>query len=281
MAKSVDLMSQKWLDLIFEGRNQNYGAYVLRRQSSKRHLFAFVLSMTLVVAGVFLAIMVKKVNDTNTGNNYDDALVMTKVDLTPPPPDEVIEHRVVAPPTVELAKTISYQAPKIEKDVLVSKEQEMKSMDEVVKAKDAIISIIDNKDGRTDDFGVDPADLIKHKVIIQDTEPVVDETIYTIAIVEQAPSFPGGESAMYEWLSKNINYPVIAQENNIQGRVVMQFVVGRNGEIEEVEILRGVDSSLDQEALRVIKAMPRWIPGKQGGNAVKVRYTLPVQFKLQ
>lgn len=281
MAKSVDLMSQKWVDLIFEGRNQNYGAYVLRRQSSKRHLFAFVLSMILVVAGIFSAIMVKKVNDTNTGNYYDDTLVMTEVDLTPPPPpDEVIEHRVVVPPPVELAKTISYQAPKIEKDELVTKEQEMKSMEEVVK-DDALISIIDNEEGRTDGFGVDPADLIEHKVIIQDTEPVMDETIYTIAIVEQVPSFPGGESAMYEWLSKNINYPVIAQENNIQGRVVMQFVVGRNGEIEDVVVLRGVDSSLDKEALRVIKAMPRWIPGKQGGNAVKVKYTLPVQFKLQ
>ena len=110
-------------------------------------------------------------------------------------------------------------------------------------------------------------------------EEVVEEKVFEI--VEQPPSFPGGEAAMYEWLSKNINYPVIAQENNIQGRVTCQFVVGRNGEIEDVKVVRGVDASLDKEAIRVIRSMPKWIPRKQGGNAVKVRYTLPVQFKLQ
>lgn len=98
--------------------------------------------------------------------------------------------------------------------------------------------------------------------------------------VEQPPSFPGGESAMYDWLSKNINYPVIAQENNIQGRVTCRFIVERNGEIEDVKVVRGVDPSLDREAVRVIKSMPNWISGRQGGNAVRVRYTLPIQFRL-
>lgn len=97
--------------------------------------------------------------------------------------------------------------------------------------------------------------------------------------VEQPPSFRGGESAMYEWLSKNINYPVIAQENNIQGRVTCRFIVEQNGEIEDIEVVRGVDPSLDREAVRVIKSMPKWIPGRQGGNAVRVRCTLPIQFR--
>ena len=86
---------------------------------------------------------------------------------------------------------------------------------------------------------------------------------------------------MYEWLRKNINYPVIAQENNIQGKVTLQFVVDKNGDIVDIIIARGVDPSLDKEAVRVVKSMPKWIPGKQGGNSVKVRFTLPVQFRLQ
>lgn len=279
MAKNIDLTSQKWLDLIFEGRNHSYGAYVLRQQSSKRHLIAFVFSLTIVTVGILSALMVKKVNDTIERNRIIDVVTVGEYNIPPPPPpEEIIEHRVEVPPPVELAKTISYQVPKIEKDELVNDEQEMKSVDQVIDAKDAIISIIDNEKGRTDGFGVDPADLTEHTVIIG--KPVADETIYNNAIVEQSPSFPGGESAMYEWLRKNINYPVIAQENNIQGKVTLQFVVDKNGDIVDIIIARGVDPSLDKEAVRVVKSMPKWIPGKQGGNSVKVRFTLPVQFRL-
>lgn len=279
MAQDINLTSQKWLDLIFEGRNKSYGAYTLRQQSSKRHLIAFVFSMLITVSIVVAVLAVKKANDTIAKSKITDVVTINKYDLTPPPPEELVVHQPVAPPPVELAKTISYVIPRIEKDELVRDDQEIKTVEEVLSEKDAIISIVDNLEGRTDGLGVDPKDLIEHQVIVG--KPVEEETIYNLGIVEQSPSFPGGESAMYEWLSKNINYPVIAQENNIQGRVTLQFVVGRNGEIIDIVVVRGVDSSLDKEAVRVVKAMPAWIPGRQGGNTVKVRYTLPVQFRLQ
>ena len=96
------------------------------------------------------------------------------------------------------------------------------------------------------------------------------------------PEFPGGQQALFKFLSENVKYPVIAQENGIQGRVICQFVVNRDGSIVDVEVVRSAgDASLDKEAVRVIKSMPKWKPGKQRGKAVRVKYTLPVNFKLQ
>lgn len=279
MAKNIDLTSQKWLDLIFEGRNHSYGAYVLRQQSSKRHLISFVFSMAFVVVIVFTAITVKKVNDTILRDKHEDSVVLTSIDLTPPPPpEEIVEHRVEAPPLIEMAKTIQFTVPKIEKDELVKEANEIKSVDEVLENSTAIVANVDNLEGRDDGLGILPDALKEHKVIVAAVE---DNKTYDLGLIEQNPSFPGGEAAMYEWLSKNINYPVIAQENNIQGKVTLQFVVDKNGDIVDIIIARGVDPSLDKEAVRVVKSMPRWIPGKQGGNSVKVRFTLPVQFRLQ
>ena len=99
--------------------------------------------------------------------------------------------------------------------------------------------------------------------------------------MEQPPSFPGGNAALMSWLSSNIHYPPVAEENGIQGRVVVSFVVEPDGSITNVQVVRGVDPSLDKEAVRVTKAMPKWQPGKQNGQAVRVKYNLPVTFKLQ
>ena len=109
-------------------------------------------------------------------------------------------------------------------------------------------------------------------------EEVTDEIF---VVVENQPEFPGGNTAMMKFLSENIRYPVIAQENGIQGRVICNFVVERDGSITDVQVVRGVDPSLDREAMRVINEMPRWKPGKQRGQAVRVRFTLPVVFRLQ
>ncbi|QRX63223.1 energy transducer TonB [Dysgonomonadaceae bacterium zrk40] len=107
----------------------------------------------------------------------------------------------------------------------------------------------------------------------------VTEEIFVV--VEDQPLFPGGNAAMMKFLSDNIKYPVIAQENNIQGRVICNFVVEKDGSITDVQVVRGVDPTLDREAVRVIQQMPRWKPGKQRGQAVRVRFTLPVVFRLQ
>ncbi|MCD8166084.1 MAG: energy transducer TonB [Bacteroides sp.] len=115
-------------------------------------------------------------------------------------------------------------------------------------------------------------------VEIEEEEPEEEEIFQ---VVEQMPEFPGGMAALMTWLSKNIKYPTIAQENGTQGRVIVQFVVNRDGTIVDPVVAKGVDPYLDKEALRVITAMPKWSPGMQRGKAVRVKFTLPVQFKLQ
>lgn len=100
-------------------------------------------------------------------------------------------------------------------------------------------------------------------------------------IVEEMPEFPGGSEALQKYLAQSVRYPVIAQENGIQGRVYIQFVINQNGEVTNATILRGVDPSLDREALRVVEAMPKWKPGKQRNRPVRVSYTVPINFVLQ
>jgi len=111
--------------------------------------------------------------------------------------------------------------------------------------------------------------------------PIEEEDNVVFQVVETMPSFPGGDASLFKFLGDNVKYPVIAQENGIQGRVICQFVVNKDGSIVDVEVVRPVDPSLDKEAIRVIKSMPKWSPGKQRGKSVRVKYTLPVNFKLQ
>jgi len=108
-----------------------------------------------------------------------------------------------------------------------------------------------------------------------------EEDNVVFQVVETMPAFPGGDANLFKFLGENVKYPVIAQENGIQGRVICQFVVNKDGSIVDVEVVRPVDPSLDKEAIRVIKSMPKWSPGKQRGKSVRVKYTLPVNFKLQ
>ncbi|MDR1357239.1 MAG: energy transducer TonB [Tannerellaceae bacterium] len=114
---------------------------------------------------------------------------------------------------------------------------------------------------------------------IQEEEEESAQQIFTV--VEEMPAFPGGETELLKFINGAIRYPVIAQENGIQGRVTCAFVVNRDGAVVDAEIMRGVDPSLDKEALRVINTMPKWSPGKQRGKPVRVRYIIPVTFRLQ
>ncbi len=103
---------------------------------------------------------------------------------------------------------------------------------------------------------------------------------YYLSVIEEKPEFPGGEAAAFQWIANNIKYPEIAKENNIQGKVFVQFVIGKDGKVTDVQVVRGVDPSLDKEAVRVIQSMPAWKPGKQRNKPVKVSFQLPINFKL-
>ncbi len=146
-----------------------------------------------------------------------------------------------------------------------------------------VLNVVED-DVETAEIIIDTEDDKDKQVVIQaPVQAAVEEedTEVVFMVVESMPSFPGGDAALFKYLSENIKYPVIAQESGIQGRVICQFVVNRDGSIVDIEVVRGVDRSLDQEAKRVIASMPKWSPGKQRGKAVRVKYTLPVNFRLQ
>ena len=127
---------------------------------------------------------------------------------------------------------------------------------------------------------VDQTEVIEEYVPVEvEEEEVVEAEVFTI--VEEMPAYPGGDAKLYEYLGKNIKYPQIARESGIQGRVFVNFVVEPDGSVSNVKVMRGIGGGCDEEAVRVIKTMPKWKPGKQRGKAVRVTYTIPVVFKLQ
>ena len=152
----------------------------------------------------------------------------------------------------------------------------MRTQEELNENRTLQISIADNLNGSTASDAVSLEDLTIRRDIMQEDEPNK-----RFEHVEQMPQFPGGEAELMKYISNNIKYPPIAAENGIEGRVVVRFVVEKNGKVSDINILRSVDPSLDKEAARVIRSMPTWIPGMQNGRNVAVYYTLPVLFKLQ
>ena len=147
-----------------------------------------------------------------------------------------------------------------------------------------VLEIMDN-DSKVEESTIQASDdtqaavEVKYTPVEVEEEEVEEEQIFQI--VEEAASFPGGIGECMKWLGKNIKYPTISQENGVQGRVIVQFVVNRDGTIVDAKVVRGVDPYLDKEALRVVNQMPKWSPGKQRGKAVRCQFTLPVQFRLQ
>lgn len=274
----IDLISSDWVDLVFEGRNKAYGAYRLRKSTTKRNILAMVAVVILLVVA-FIILTVKNFVDEQRAK-----VAMTQVaELTnydqPKKKAEVKQKKVEVEPerVVERVKSsIKFTAPVIKKDEEVKPDEELKTQDELMSTKTAI--------GTFDVKGNDDAngEILKAKEVIAEPEPPKhEEENKVFDIVEQQPMFPGGPAALMKYLSEHTKYPVVAQENGVQGRVTVQFVVEKDGSISDVHVLRGVDPSLDKEAVRVVKSMPRWTPGKQNGITVRVNYRVPVLFRLQ
>ena len=270
MAK-IDLTSQEWCDLIFEGRNKDYGAYKMRARAARRLNFSVVLVIVIAAVGFSIPRLITMVTPEKK-EVMTEVTTLSQLEEPEVKQEEVQKVQPVAPPPPALKSSIKFTAPVIKKDEEVADEDQMKSQEELTESK-VTISIADVQ-GTDEEGGVLVEDL---KQVV--TEAPVEEEVFDM--VEQAPQFPGGPAELMAWLGKNIRYPVIAQENGIQGRVICQFVVGSDGSVRDVKVMRGVDPSLDKEAVRVIQSMPKWIPGRQNGKAVSVRYTLPVTFRLQ
>lgn len=271
MAK-IDLTSQEWCQLIFEGKNQAYGAYRMRANSPKRHNVAMLLVLIIAIVGFSIPALIKMATPEQK-EEMVEVTTLSKLEEPVVKQKEMQRVEPVAPPPPALKSSIKFTAPVIKKDEEVSEDNEIKSQDELTNAKGSI-SIADVK-GNDEVNGKDIADL---KQVVTQAEPEPEKVF---DMVEQMPTFPGGQAELMSYLGKNIKYPTIAQENGTQGRVIIQFVVERDGSITDVRVARGVDPYLDKEAVRVVQHMPKWIPGKQNGKAVRVKFTVPVMFRLQ
>ena len=282
MAK-IDLYDPKWVDMVFAGKNKEYGAYKLRKGTSGRNIKALlILVIAAALVGGFLAWKVIEQKQAEEQQAYMDAMELAKLQQQAKKEEkkkEPVKPKIEPKKEIPVAReTQKFTAPVIKKDELVKEENQVKQMD---KLDDKVAIGSEDKEGVKDRT----VEAVRSEIAVAapppPPAPKPEVATKVFDVVEEMPSFPGGNGALMSYLSSNVKYPVVAQENGVQGRVIVSFVVERDGSISDVKVARSVDPSLDREAQRVVKSMPRWTPGKQNGQTVRVKYTVPVVFRLQ
>ncbi len=287
MAKDVDLSSKEWTDVIFEGKNKDFGAYELRRQSDKRHnravLFVLIGLILVLIGGYFWGMYSdyrREQRELELQAQLEQQLAAIAEAEAQEPEEEIEEvPQAVEEPQREEALPEEILNTIKDTEIAIAADEEVT---EDITSKDDVAESTAAAGATTFDQGTDDLNVVrghKEEIIVEEKHEPVKEEIFTA--VEQMPQFPGGEAELLKWISNHIKYPTMAAENNIQGRVVVKFVVQKDGKVGEVVVLRGNDPDLDKEAVRVVKALPVFIPGKMNGQAVSVWYTVPINFKLQ
>jgi protein TonB len=244
-------------EMVFKGRNQAYGAYVLRKKYKKHVTISMIIALILLIGGVaypVIASYIYKKNIIKEEKSVEtEILNAPKEDLPPPPPP---------PPPEAMAEKVKFTVPKVVEDTV---ESGLATQDDL------------STKGNTE---APPEEEIKieevKEQVIQQEAP---KEIFTV--VEEQPGYPGGDEARIKFLQDNIKYPEEAKELGVSGKVFVTFVVEVDGSITDVRVLRGIGAGCDEEAIRVVKSMPRWVPGKQRGQPVRVQFNLPIKFTLQ
>jgi periplasmic protein TonB len=263
------------LDIIFEGRNKSYGAYALRNSYDQNMRKALIISSLLILSAFLAPVIFAKIAGTKPAEE-ETSVVVTLMDK----PD--LEEKIVAQPKqkVEAAKpappkaTTSFIPPKVVANN-VPETGEMPPVDVTTEIGATTTKGTDLVSIQT----VEPSNIVPPANPI--IEPVPMEKENPVLVVEQQAEFQDGIQSLYKWLGNNIKYPAICRENGIKGKVVVRFIVEKDGSINQPKVMRSAHPSLDEEALRVIRMMPRWKPGKQQGRAVRSYFALPVKFELQ
>jgi protein TonB len=274
LSKEIKLDSQAWCEMVFEGKNKNYGAYEIRTSSSQRHIRAFMLVLAAAVVALTMPSVILKVRDTFSPDTTLGG-VEVPIELKKFKEDEKIEPLVKNPevvePALEKKNTIKYVAPVITDASQITDENAMQSVD-VVLADKSQVSVATVTDGTDSPLSRD---------VNTTVEAITDDVAPEIHYVTDQPAlFKGGISDMYAYISKNLRYPPIAVDNEVFGTAVVRFVVNADGSISNVEILKGFDRACDNEAMRVIKSMPAWQAGRVNGHPVRSYFTIPIKFIL-
>jgi periplasmic protein TonB len=260
-------------DIVFSGRNKAYGAYLLRKLYNS-HLSKAAIVATLLFALFISLPLISKMIGGDEEVVVEDR-VITEVDLAPPPPLEENTPPPPPPPDIPppppVRASVKYVPPVVKRDEEVREEEEIpdqKVLEEIDAGKETVKG--------TPDAPMDLGEIDGTSDVVAE---VVEEKPYEY--VEQMPTFPGGELEMQKYIAKNIRYPAAASRAGVEGLVVVSFVVSKTGEISEVKVLKGLGAGTDEEAMRVVKSMPKWNPGKQNGRAVPVRFTVPVRYTIK
>lgn len=266
------------LDIIFADRNKAYGAYQLRRSYQQYLVRAVLYGVVLIVLFLLLPFIMNVVSGVFAKG---DKPIDVVAELGPPPDIDPNQPPPPPPPPVETPppptrSTVKFVPPIVKKDEEVQEE----------KQQDIEKILEDDKDvGKEDKKGNDEAppsiDENPSELAVVEAPKVVEEKTYEMFDIQKAPSFPGGEQELLKFLNQNIKYPPLARENNIQGVVALTFVVNKDGSVSDVNIVKDIGGGCGKEAVRVVNSMPKWSPGEANGHPVKVRFTLPVRFRLE
>jgi protein TonB len=266
------ILKSDYLDILFEGRNKAYGSYDLRRRYPERMKKSGLVILTIAAVGLGYQVFAGRVKKAAPPPPPPVEVTMTEPppidDKQPPPPPPPSEP----PPPVK--PTVAFTPPEIKKDEEI---REDKQMVEQTELKDASAGLTTQAG---DINGIDPGIVDKPGTgtgIVEAAPPPPE----IFKVVEQMPEFPGGEEALYRFLQDNVQYPQKATNAQQQGTVNVKFVVNEDGSITQVEVARPIGYDMDEEAIRVVKKMPKWKPGKQNGKAVKVYFRVPIKFVLQ
>ena len=280
MAKDVDLSSKEWRDIVFEGKNKEFGAYQLRKESDARHnkaMIVIVIVIAILFALAFLVNTVIKAAEARPEDTIEQSMAVMEVAEEPVDEPEEELQRVEEQKVEEVIKEDLLNTAKATEIAIVKDDEvtdELQSQDELKEDDRAIGKV--NEDRGVDDI----INAQEHKDVVVVEEKTEPDEDYVFDAVEQNAMFPGGDGALIKWLGEHTEYPQVALENGVQGTVRVRFVGKKDGTIGDVKVLKPVDPNLDKEAIRVIKSLPKFIPGKMNGHAVNCYFTAPVRFKI-
>lgn len=268
-----DIFGQIWLDIIFEGRNKRYGAYVLRRDASKTALFALFIASAIFVTAL-LAPLIRQQLLPNTSVHFRPLEKVTIIELTPPPP---IDKSLPEPPAVAPPKPRTSQV-RMPPPVVVNAANvtEDPPSVEVLKLANPGPETIDGDPGAEIHIDI-PAGHADGDAMITETTGTGNDPFVSVEI---EPAFPGGMEAFLNYVQKNYRYPDRAVQAGVKGKIILSFIVERDGSLTDIQIMRDLKFGTGEEAVRLLKTSPRWTPGIQNGREVRVAYTLPIALDL-
>ncbi len=270
-------------DIVFDGRNKAYGAYVLRR-IYQRHVTRaliiatalFLLMISFPIVANYIAEKTKK-PEVKKNLKVNELMEAPPLDATkPPPPPPPPPPNEAPPPPPPKVETIKFTPPVVKKDNEVRKVEEVPDVQEL---KETTVAAKTQEGSKVDpNLNLSELDGKGKSDIISD---VVDNKPYTY--VEQMPQLPGGggNAAIVAAIQKAIRYPPLALRNQVEGRIFVSFTVNAKGDVSDVKVVKGLGSGTDEETIRAVNSLPKFIPGKQNGRAVAVSFTLPITFKIQ